>query len=49
MIIDSDGISKGIVRLDRCMEDDNGRDYDRYMFGVSDAICQRRDLIQGHV
>lgn len=32
------------------MEDDDRRDYDRYTFhGVSNAKCQGRDLVQGHV
>lgn len=47
---DCNGSSKGIDGLDRCMEDDDGGDYDRNpLHRVSYAKRQGRDLIQGHV
>ena len=43
---DSDGRSESIDRLDRCVENDNGGDYDRYtLHGISNAKGQGRDLI----
>jgi hypothetical protein len=46
----SNGSTKSVDGLDWRVEDDDRGDYDRYPFhGVSDAKCQGRDLIQGHV
>ena len=47
---DGNSSSKSVNRLNWCVEDDNWRNYNRYTFhGVSNAECQRRDLIQRHV
>lgn len=47
---DSYGSSKSIDGLDWCFEYNDWWDYDRYTFhGVTNAKCQGRDLVQGHV
>lgn len=47
---DGDCSSKGIYRLDRRMEDYDGRDNDwNPLHRVANAKCQRRDFIQWHV
>jgi hypothetical protein len=46
----SNGSSKCVDGLNWRVEDDDWGDNDRYPFhGVSNAKCQGRDLIQGHI